>query len=144
MNSDLHKTLKERHNLVVKSIQVPGVDGWFGQVVSGNEVLATTDTPFADPDDAIAHTQQILAASRNQPLEPAPQEPVVDLRPVKSDYVQNDRVKFEAGVFAGTGSVCGRIDYDGGPDWIVALDHRVSGYDFSHLVMRGAFLRPEP
>jgi transcription antitermination factor NusG len=138
MDRDLHKTISERRNLIVKAAKVPGVEGFFGQVVSGDEVLATTDTPFADADDAIAHTQQILAASRSQ----LPQEIDLTEKPVKEDYVQNDRVRYEAGVFIGTGSVCGRIDYEGGPDWIVSLDHRIEGYDFSHIVMRGSFLRP--
>lgn len=138
MDKDLQKAIATRRDIVVKSVQVPGVEGFFGQVVSGNDVLATTDTPFVDADDAISHTQQILAECRNN----LPADVDLTEKVVKRDYVQNDRVRYEAGVFTGTGSVCGRIDYDGGVDWVVALDHRLDGYDFSHVVMRSEFLQP--
>lgn len=138
MDRDLQKTFSARRDLIVKSVKVPGVEGFFGQVVSGDEVLATTDTPFQDPDDAVAHTQQILAQSRNY----LPTEVDLTEKPIKTDYVQNDRVQFEAGVYRGTGSICGRVDYDGGVDWILSLDHRIDGYDFSHIVIRGTCVKP--
>lgn len=120
--------LHARQNLIVSATQTP--DGWVGQVLSGSEVMATTDVAFPTEEDALEHAKTILAQARNYSAS-QDAEAIRDLPASVKHFVQGDHIKFKVNGQVVSGLICGRTD----STWIVALDHRIVSYPYSHVVV---------